>query len=240
MKNHMKKILLLIAVLSLLTLCACSSSGVSQDEYDTLQSEAESLRTENESLRAENESMKTAADSTEAPTEPTEEPTTEAPSEETEPPTEQTESTIGTRKNPAGIGDAVAVQISTYSAHGNATITLTNVITGDDAWAIISDANRFNDAPGEGKEYILADFTVTFDEDTSGEDAPLKIDDFDFDYATTDFSVQDLPSVVCPEPEFDLNLYEGATSHGWVVFLADTSEETPRAVFLDNIWFNLK
>lgn len=242
MKNHMKKILLLITALSLLTLCACSSSGVPQDEYDTLQSEAESLRTENESLRAENESMKVAADSTETPTEPTEEPSSEAPSEEaTEPPTEQVENAIGTRKNPAGIGDAVAVQISTYSAQGDATITLTNVITGDEAWAMLSEANMFNKAPAEGKEYILADFSVTFDKDTSGKDSPLEIDRFDFDYATTEFSVEDVPSsVVCPDPILELNLYEGATSHGWVVFLADVSEETPHAIFLDNIWFNLK
>ena len=233
----MKRILLLIVALSLLMLCACSSNGISQDKYDALQGEVESLREENESLRTENESLKTTIDSTETTTEPVKDSISE---EETEQEIEQQESTIGTRKNPAKIGDSVSIQISSYSAQGNATITLTNVITGDEAWSMISNANMFNDAPSEGKEYILADFTVTFDKDTSGKDAPLEINKYDFDYATTDFSVHDIPSVVLPNPGFDLTIYEGATSHGWVAFLADVSEETPHAVFLDNIWFSLK
>lgn len=232
----MKRILLIFACMTLLMLCSCSSNGIPQDKYDSLQGENESLRKENESLRAENESLKMTTDFEET-TEQVIEPVLE---ESTEQKTEQPESTLGTRKNPAKIGDSVSIQISSYSAQGNATITLTNVITGDEAWAMISDANMFNDAPPEGKEYILADFTVTFDKDTSGKDAPLEIDKYDFDYATTDFSVHDTPSVVLPSPGFDLNLYEGATSHGWVAFLADVSEDVPHAVFLDNIWFSLK
>jgi hypothetical protein len=148
---------------------------------------------------------------------------------------------VGTRKNPANVGDAVDLTVSSNSSGtGDMQITLEEVISGDEAWNMISAANQFNDEPGEEEEYILAKFSVTFVTDTSGEDTPLKTDKYDFDYATTDYSVSNNPSIVLPDPELDLTLYAGATGEGWVGFLVNTDETEPHAVYIDRVWFKLK
>ncbi len=105
---------------------------------------------------------------------------------------------------------------------------------------MVAETNMFNKVAGEGQEYILGNFAVTFIEDTSGADEPLEISSTSFDYSTTDYSIQDLPSIVDPEPALDLVLYEGATGSGWLAFLAAKGEEIPRAVLNDTVWFNLQ
>jgi hypothetical protein len=104
---------------------------------------------------------------------------------------------------------------------------------------MIKRANMFNDPPEDGYQYILGKFSVTFTKDTSGDDVPLEVRAHDFEYASGDYSVADLPFVVEPEPEFDLKLYEGATGEGWVCFKAKADEVSPYAIFNDTAWFLL-
>lgn len=152
---------------------------------------------------------------------------------------EPTAEPVGSRKSPAKIGDTIYLNISSYRGTGELSITLLEIISGDEAWDMIKEANMFNDAPGDGYQYILGKFSVTFTKDTSGDDIPLEVNDYDFAYASSDYSVEDLPSIVMPEPEFDLKLYEGATGEGWVCFKSKANEASPYAIFSDTAWFSL-
>lgn len=170
-----------------------------------------------------------------SPTFPTE---TVLPTSVPEKNTEQ--QSIGSRKNPAKLNEPVEMNIDTYSGRGTLSITLIDVIFGEDAWNLILAENQFNEAPTEGKQYILAKFAVTFLQDISGEDKPLEVDKYYFDYSTSDYSVEANPSVVIPKPEFDLKLFEGASGEGYVAFLTSSDEASPMAVFFDTAWFLLK
>lgn len=153
----------------------------------------------------------------------------------------ETSGELGSRKNPAKIGDPVIINVkSINSGTGSITMTMTEVIKGEAAWEMIYAANQFNNQPTEGMEYILAKFNVTFDKDTSGSDMPLETNRFDFDFSTTDFNVSSCASVVLPEPQFDLKLYEGATGEGYVAFLSPIGEESPKAIYADYCWFDLE
>lgn len=154
-------------------------------------------------------------------------------------PTQEPTPELGSRLNPMPIGEAF---LGTYTSGGYdyaIGITLQEVVRGEEAWNMLYEANRFNDKPPEGKEYILARFTVGYISDLGGEDRALEISDWDFKFSTGTYRVEDLPSVVVPEPEFDLTLYELAYGDGWVAFLADVDDNSPKAVFLDSLWFNL-
>lgn len=166
---------------------------------------------------------------------PTPEPTPTPSQSPTPEPTPE----LGSRLNPMPIGEAF---LGTYTSGGYdyaIGITLQEVVRGEEAWNMLYEANRFNEEPPEGKEYILGRFTVGYISDLGGEDRALEISDWDFKFSTGTYRVEDLPSVVVPEPEFDLTLYEFASGDGWIAFLADVDDESPKAVFLDSLWFNL-
>lgn len=147
---------------------------------------------------------------------------------------------IGSRKNPVPLGQAVEFTSESYtSGSGKVRLSLLEIVRGDAAWDMVLDANMFNDPPENGKEYLCVKVEMTFLEDLTGEDKPLKSDKYDFDYADGGFSVSNGARVVEPEPEFDVQLYEGATSSGWVTFLVEKDETNPYAIYADAIWFQL-
>lgn len=229
-----KAFAILICIAIIFTFAGCG--GASQAELDE-------IKAENERLKEQLASMQQATQPTDPatpPTDPATEPFVANTAQETLRPTEEvTDSDKGSRKNPATIGDTITVTQENWSFNGVYTIALTEVISGDEAWQMILNENRYNDEPAEGQQYIMAKFHVEFLEDRSGEDTPLELYKYDFDYSTSDYRVEDLPSVVAPEPVFDLTLYEGASGEGWVIFLADLSESSPKALFGDTVWFNL-
>jgi len=152
---------------------------------------------------------------------------------------------IGTRKNPAPLGESVVFSITAAGIpQHKVSLTMTDVITGSKAWSIIYAENMFNDPPQKGYQYVLAKFSMTYLEDLTELDEPISYSRYHFDSATADFSISDTPSVVTPEPAFDARLFEGASSSGWVVFEVKENE-TSYAVFnpvysySNVIWFEL-
>ena len=121
---------------------------------------------------------------------------------------------------------------------GIAEVSLIEVIRGDEAAKMVADANAFNDPAPDGKEYILAKFSITFVQDTSGKDEPLTVNYLNFCYASSTFSVNDDLQFVVINNELDLKLYEGASGDGYVLLVAD-KDDAGYAVFNNDIWFAL-
>lgn len=146
--------------------------------------------------------------------------------------------TVGTRKNPAKLNETVRVELDSILNKGIAEVSLIEVIRGDEAAKMIADANAFNDPAPDGKEYILAKFSITFVQDTSGKDEPLTVNYLNFCYASSTFSVNDDLQFVVINNELDLKLYEGASGDGYVLLVAD-KDDAGYAVFNNDVWFAL-
>lgn len=173
----MKKLISCLASLALLIclLTGCSASTSDADYqsgydagyaagYKAAQAEQASASSEESVLE---ESVSSSASSEAEPS------SEESQSEET------AESEIGTRKNPVPLNTEIQVTVApSYGGEGIAAFTVSEVVRGQDAEDMLAEANMFNDPAPDGMEYVLAYVTVTFLEDQSGEDDPLKINYF--------------------------------------------------------------
>ncbi len=146
------------------------------------------------------------------------------------------------RHNPLGLGETAIVQRDSW-LDGASTIELEllELVSGDEAWNRVNQANMFNDAPREGQEYILALFRVKVLET---EREPLAITHALFDAVSADGKVYgEFISVAGLEPSLRTERYEGAEHSGWTYFLVD-EEDTPVAAFDrgadSETWFALR
>lgn len=148
---------------------------------------------------------------------------------------------LGTRKSPAGIGDVVTVQgDDLFVGAFTIELELLSLVSGDDAWQMVREANRFNDEPEEGMAYILAKFYVAVLE---VEEGPFDMNHAKFDAVSAEGRVYGgFVSVAGLEPSLRVELYEGADHEGWTYFMVE-QDDTAVAAFDrgrdSEVWFTL-
>lgn len=142
-------------------------------------------------------------------------------------------SEIGTRSNPVPLGQPLGL---VYQDIANFQITILEVVRGQDAWNMISQANMFNEQPSEGMEYILAKVGIIYQTSTQ-QDYTLSIDSFYFDSVSNN-QVLDSPSIVEPEPELNVKLFPGGYGEGYITVLTYVDDPAPLIIFEDWISFN--
>ncbi|WP_413375730.1 hypothetical protein [Alkalihalobacillus sp. 1P02AB] len=150
---------------------------------------------------------------------------------------------IGTRNEPLTIGERVTLTYYDW-LHGNVELELEmlEVISGDAAWEMVRNGNQFNDAPGEGQEYILAKYHVVVNK---VEEEPFDLHHALFDAVSSGGNAyDDFISVSGLEPDLSNELYEGAEREGFTYFLVDKDDENPLAAFQRRtdaeVWFQLR
>jgi hypothetical protein len=144
------------------------------------------------------------------------------------------------RQNPAKLGETVTVESDDWMGHRKYSVTLTEVVSGSEAWNMIKSANRFNSPPKSGMKYILAKFKVkaiVLDKE------PFEINNAKFDAVSSNGVLyDDYFSVVEPDPQLRTDLYNGAEHEGWVSFMVNEGDN-PLIVmnqkYPDEIWFKL-
>lgn len=214
----MKSIKLLGIVLVLSMFLAACSSGEEQDEgasasgdlkatNDDLQSENDDLKEQIAALEEENEELKITAES----------------DSETVEDIEKTESSSDdsgkSRSTPASIGDDIAFEFITYdddseSIPGKATLTINEVIRGDEAVSIIDTNSLPLEELPEGYEWAVFDFTVNIDE-VENPDESVYVWGTDFDIYEEDGSKA--PSDIFKSFDgryMDDEMYEGGSTSG--------------------------
>lgn len=72
-------------------------------------------------------------------------------------------------------------------------LTILEILRGDEVWAMVQDANQFNDPPGEGMEYVAAMVSVCY---IGTDDESEQIDSFSFKSTGSAGVLYDQPSVV--------------------------------------------
>lgn len=150
----------------------------------------------------------------------------------------------GTRRKPANYGDVVKANIDRWDGKCVFEIELLEVIRGNEALKLIKKANHYNDNPSVDKEYIMAKFRCKNLKDLSEKDNAFELRNSLFDFASSDDKIIDTDaSVASFEPQMSAELFEGAEHVGWVFFLADKKEKSPKVVFAYGtdkyLWFNL-
>ncbi|AHF08405.1 cell wall-binding repeat-containing protein [Desulfitobacterium metallireducens] len=145
------------------------------------------------------------------------------------------------RLNPAPLNTTKTVIVKDYFDDYTAQIAVKQIIRGADAWAMIKEANMFNDAPKDGYEYILA--KINFNLVDIANDKALSVSGFNFNLISSDGLEYDYASVVDPDPALDANLYKGATSEGWVAFQVRVGDTSPTLAYgrsydgTGGVWF---
>lgn len=220
----MKKIVCVILSAFIILFVSSCSSGVSQEDYDRIVSENSSLKSQISNSEKQNNSSEKNNDIQKNSN-------LESSNNES--------NNIGTRKNPAQTGQPLVVRIDSISG-GNAEIeiTLNSVIRGQEAAKKIKSENQFNDNPPDGKEYVIAEFTVKNVKDHSGEDAAYDINNAQFNFSNSKFAKEDQMVLVSMDSFLNAELFEGADTTGYVVFISEI-EDKCYAVYKDVAWFQL-
>ena len=120
-------------------------------------------------------------------------------------------------------------------------ISITEIIRGPEAYNIVKAENQFNDDLGSGYEYLLAKVKITVVELTTNS---IEVDGYwDFDAVSSDGITYDNVSVTFDDTsdyeEFNRKLYEGAEFEGWASFVVRKDDNKPKALYGDQVWFNL-
>ena len=163
----------------------------------------------------------------------------------TEPPSIETDTPEPgySRMNPAPIG---VEQIITDSYNGyDVSAKINSVTRGADALTLVTQANQFNESPGEGEEYIVVNATITALSASS--DTAFSVYSYlDFSAFSSTNSQYEMPSVVDPEPELSGDFFEGGSITGNITLKVRTDDPAPKLVYLRDfdgsggIWFSLK
>lgn len=100
-------------------------------------------------------------------------------------------------------------------------VQVLEVIRGEDAWTQIQAANRFNEPPPEGMEYLLVRVKATStysDADSHG------ISGSDFAVTGDQLQRYSRAFVVTMDPELDADLFSGGETEGWIPFAIGQGE----------------
>lgn len=153
------------------------------------------------------------------------------------------EATGNSRTNPAGLNERFTVsKDDLFVGQVVFEIEMVELISGEEAWDIVRNANQFNDRPEDGKEYILAKFEIEII--STEEDEPYDMNHAKFSVISGGgVEYTDFISVSGLDPDLRADLYEGASHTGWTYFMVDV-DDTPVAVMdrrrQSEVWFDLR
>ncbi len=115
----------------------------------------------------------------------------------------------GTRQNPAKIGDSLPLDY----ANARYVITVTQAISGEEAWKRIKAANMFNNPPIDGYEYVL--FYVVAKIVDGPQNEAIGVGERMINMVDATGQIWSLGGVVNPQPEFGGKGFVGAVIEGW-------------------------
>lgn len=147
----------------------------------------------------------------------------------------------GTRLSPAKIGDVQQGKVSDSSGLDcTLEVELLDVKKKDEAVKMSKNIYIFAE-PREDQEYLFAKFRVKYVKDNSNRDIPFDLNWSYFSYATGDY--RKYKNTVGLATGGDLlnsvDLYEGAEHISWICLYVEEDDTQPKAVFLNNLWFDL-
>lgn len=143
---------------------------------------------------------------------------------------EESTSAVGKRSNPVPLGQTGTFDTDYFNDNGdeidaNLSITISNVVRGQEAYDYLIAANEFNSEAPDGQEWIIFDVELTVN--SGSEDDPY------FEMASftpvsssgSEIAQSDYPTFSDGEDFGFVDLYEGGTSKGKYGFLIDEGDD---------------
>ncbi|MCM3042470.1 stalk domain-containing protein [Paenibacillus motobuensis] len=149
------------------------------------------------------------------------------PAHEQTPPAPQAQAS---RSNPANIAEVVPFTSKGISEEYKGNLTVLKTIRGTEAWTMIYEANRFNDAPKDGYEYILASIKIDITSNLNADNA-VSVSPLDFTLVSSSGVDYKNETVVVPDPNIRTKMYVGGSHTGWVSFLVKKDDPSPLIVY---------
>lgn len=156
-------------------------------------------------------------------------------------------SEVGKRSNPVKLGETATFD-TTYYADGetidaNLSITLSNVIRGQEALDYLMTVNQFNAAPPEGQEWVIVDVALVVNKGDA--DVPYYEMGMFKPISSSGAEISQDEYAALGEERFGrVDLYEGGNTTGKIVFLTEINDETileyTGADFDTSVFFSLK
>ncbi len=137
---------------------------------------------------------------------------------------------FGTRTNPILIGQGYSFYQDKIKFF---TLTLTESYTGNDALKRLQAMNSLNSAAPKGHDFVLAYFEITYDKGPDDDPLILKADDFQV-VSKSQYVFSSSLFLTLANPHFDLSLFPGAVTGGWVAKEIITGDTSPFIVFASN------
>lgn len=151
------------------------------------------------------------------------------------------------QNNAANIGQIVMINSVRYGTPYQAELTLEQVVRGDAAKNMMTDANMFNGVPSDpNKEYLLAKFNFNLIKWVPGKEFYLHSGgaySTDFQVISNNELLAGFFSIIEPSPSFESTIYEGAMHNGWVALVCYKNDPSPVIIYEKStggsggIWF---
>ena len=100
-------------------------------------------------------------------------------------------------------------------------ISVQEVVRGEAAWRMVTDANQNNSPPADGREYVAARIHLKY---ISTEDTSVLTQYLYFRTTGSLNVLYDHPTVFDPSPALDATLFPGGEAEGWIVTQVATGE----------------
>lgn len=158
---------------------------------------------------------------------------------------DQKATTTNSRSNPAELGETLPISVKDVFDDYSGTLSITQVIRGEQAWKMVQEIEPLNEEPKPGYEYLMlmAKITVT---EMAEPDTTATLSSSDFTLVSTSGETYDEPMIILPRPMLDGSVYLGSSREGWVTLEVKKSDKTPLVVFerrykgTGGVWFKTK
>lgn len=127
-----------------------------------------------------------------------------------------------TRDQPAALSEQVTTD--------DWEISVVEVVRAEDAWNMIQEANKHNDPPKEGMEYVAVKLHVRY---IGTEDISKRLMNFSFSATGSENVLYKYIYVSGPYPDISLSLFPGGSHEGWIVVQVAKGETGLLLVFQD-------
>lgn len=144
---------------------------------------------------------------------------------------EESASEVGKRTNPVPLGSTATQDFEFFSEdsdyNGNRSITLSNLVRGEEAYNYIMDANQFNEEAPEGMEWIIIDVEYLLNEADTEEESVYIMPEFTVVASDgSEISQTENYATLNDGEEFGyVELYSGGTASGKYAFYGPTDDE---------------
>lgn len=143
-------------------------------------------------------------------------------------------SDLGSRSNPVPFDTSYGIVAEVGTNEIIFDVTVVETIRGEEAWDIVYGENQFNDAPGDGEEYIINKIEIEMLH-SDDSDIPTDFSFREFDYFTASGTNYQTHSTLVPN-RLEFEIFEGSSAEGYIAQIIN-EDDTPLIRYGNTFFF---